>query len=512
MATQLRVLLIEDSESDALLITRELRRAGYDVAATRVETSEGMQAALAQGGWDIIICDYALPRFNSPAALSIAIAKTDLPFIVVSGTIGEETAVEMMRSGAHDYLMKNNLKRLGAAVDRELREAEVRRERKRGALQIERHLQRLAALREIDLAITSSLDLRVTLDVILDQVVSRLQVDAACLLLLNPRTQFLEYAAGRGFRGRGMMESRMRVGEGLAGQCALERRTVHHPYLPNEHKNLIRGAAMEAEGFVAYYGTPLVAKGLVLGVLEVFHRSQLEAETDWVDFLEALAGQAAIAIDNATLFDNLQRANLDLILAYDTTLEGWSRALDLRDKETEGHTQRVTELTLDLARAMGLRDEELVHVRRGAMLHDIGKMGIPDHILLKPGPLSDDEWVIMKKHPGYALDLLSPIAYLHPALDIPYAHHEKWDGTGYPRGLRGEQIPQTARIFAVIDVWDALRSDRPYRSAWSQDKALTYIREQAGKHFEPAVVMAFLKLLQQPTPVAVRAYLKQPRN
>jgi putative nucleotidyltransferase with HDIG domain len=238
---------------------------------------------------------------------------------------------------------------------------------------------------------------------------------------------------------------------------------------------------------------------LISGVLEVFHRSPLEAETDWVGFLEALAGQAAIAIDNATLFDNLQRANLDLILAYDTTLEGWSRALDLRDKETEGHTQRVMDLTVELARAMGLREEELVHVRRGALLHDIGKMGIPDHILLKPGPLTDDEWVIMRKHPRYALDLLSPIAYLHRALDIPYAHHEKWDGTGYPRGLQGEGIPRTARIFAVIDVWDALRSDRPYRSAWSQDKALTYIQEQAGRHFDPAVVAAFLGLLKQPT-------------
>jgi response regulator RpfG family c-di-GMP phosphodiesterase len=499
MAAPLRVLLVEDSESDALLVTRELRRAGYDVVVTRVETAETMVAALAQGGWDIIISDYALPRFNSPAALSIARAKTDLPFIVVSGTIGEETAVDMMRSGAHDYLMKNNLKRLGAAVDRELREAEVRRAQKHGVLQIERQLQRLGALREIDLTITSSLDLRVTLDVILDQVTSRLQVDAAGVLLLNPRTQNLEYAAGRGFRGRGVMESQFRVGVGLAGQCALERRTVHHPHLPNEYRNLTRGAAMEAEGFVAYYGTPLVAKGLVLGVLEVFHRSQLEAEPDWVDFLEALAGQAAIAIDNATLFDNLQRANLDLTLAYDTTLEGWSRALDLRDKETEGHTQRVMELTLDLARAMGLGEEELVHVRRGVLLHDIGKMGIPDQILLKPGPLTDDEWVIMKKHPGYALDLLSPIAYLRPALDIPYAHHEKWDGTGYPRGLQGEGIPRTARIFAVIDVWDALRSDRPYRSAWSQDKTLAYIHEQAGRHFDPAVVAAFLQLLKEPT-------------
>ncbi len=499
MAAPLRVLLIEDSESDAVLLTRELLRAGYDPAVTRVETGEAMEAALAEGEWDVIIADYALPTFSAPAALAAAQAKgVDLPFIVISGTIGEETAVEMMRSGAHDYLMKNNLKRLGAAVDRELRDAQVRRERKHAAHQLERHLQRLAALREIDLAITSSLDLRVTLDVILDQVTSRLQVDAAAVLLLNPRTHVLEYAAGRGFRGRTMAEARIRMGEGLAGRCAMERRTVHHPHLPDSQETLVRGPALAAEGFVAYYGTPLVAKGLVLGVLEVFNRSRLETEPDWTSFLEALAGQAAIAIDNATLFDSLQRANLDLILAYDTTLEGWSKALDLRDRETEGHTQRVMDLTMDLARAMGLREEELVHVRRGALLHDIGKMGIPDSILLKPGPLTDDEWVIMKKHPGYALDLLSPIAYLRPALEIPYAHHEKWDGTGYPRGLQAEQIPVAARVFAVVDVWDALRSDRPYRLAWSREQALTYLREQAGKHFDPAVVEAFLKMLQQP--------------
>jgi DNA-binding response OmpR family regulator len=301
MARPLRVLLVEDSESDALLVTRELRRAGYDAVVTRVETAEAMDAALAQGGWDIIISDYALPHFNASAALSIAQAKTDLPFIVVSGTIGEETAVEMMRSGAHDYLMKNSLKRLGAAVGRELRDAEVRRERKHGAIQLERQLQRLAALREIDLAITSSLDLRVTLDVILDQVASRLQVDAAGVLLLNPRTQLLEYAAVRGFRSRAIMEYTTRVGDGLAGQCAQERRTVHHPHLPDDYRRLVRGTAMAAEEFVAYYGTPLIAKGLVLGVLEVFHRSPLEAEPDWLGFLEALAGQAAIATSTTPL-------------------------------------------------------------------------------------------------------------------------------------------------------------------------------------------------------------------
>ena len=192
---------------------------------------------------------------------------------------------------------------------------------------------------------------------------------------------------------------------------------------------------------------------------------------------------------------NFQQAHEELAQAYEATLEGWSRALELRDKETEGHTQRVTEMTMRLTHAMGIYEAELVHIRRGALLHDIGKMGIPDDILRKPGPLTDEEKELMRKHPIYAYEMLSPITYLHPALDIPYCHHEKWDGTGYPRGLQGEQIPLAARIFAVVDVWDALLSNRPYRSGWSEEKVKAYIHEQAGTHFDPQVVEAFMKII-----------------
>jgi len=232
-------------------------------------------------------------------------------------------------------------------------------------------------------------------------------------------------------------------------------------------------------------------------VLEVFHRAPLVTGVDWVSFLETLAGQAAIAIDNATLFNDLQRSNTDLALAYDATIEGWSHALDLRDEETEGHTQRVTEITLQLAKAMGIGDAELVHIRRGGLLHDIGKMGVPDGVLLKPGSLTDEEWVLMRKHPQLAFELLSPIAYLRDALDIPYCHHERWDGTGYPRGLKGEQIPLAARLFAMVDVWDALRSDRPYRKAWDEGKVREHIQSFAGTHFDPNVVPIFLELMEK---------------
>jgi putative nucleotidyltransferase with HDIG domain/PAS domain S-box-containing protein len=189
------------------------------------------------------------------------------------------------------------------------------------------------------------------------------------------------------------------------------------------------------------------------------------------------------------------QAQEELIQSYETTLEGWSRAMDLRDKETEGHTRRVTELTVRMARAMGLAERVIVNMRRGALLHDIGKLGIPDHILLKTGKLTDEEWVIMRKHPLFAYEMLQPINFLKHSLDIPYCHHEKWDGSGYPRGLKGEEIPLAARIFAIVDVWDALRSDRPYREGWSVEKVLDHIRSQSGKHFEPKVVEVFLSLV-----------------
>jgi putative two-component system response regulator len=187
----------------------------------------------------------------------------------------------------------------------------------------------------------------------------------------------------------------------------------------------------------------------------------------------------------------LENLNTELVTAYDKTIEGWSAALDLRDKETEGHTQRVTAMTVVLAQAHGLSDEQIKHMRRGALLHDIGKLGIPDSILLKPGKLTDQEWHTMRQHPVLAYQWLSQIAYLRAALDIPYCHHEKWDGTGYPRGLKGEEIPIAARIFAITDVWDALTSDRPYRQAAGHEQAYQYILSQSGLHFDPQIVELF---------------------
>ena len=192
-----------------------------------------------------------------------------------------------------------------------------------------------------------------------------------------------------------------------------------------------------------------------------------------------------------------KQAEKKLAEAYDTTLKGWANALELRDKETKDHSQRVVNLTIKLAQAMGIEGDELIHIRRGAILHDIGKMGIPDEILRKPGKLTPSEKKIIEKHPIYSSQLLSGIPYLKKAMDIPCCHHERWDGKGYPQGLKGEEIPLTARIFAVVDVWDALLSDRPYSKAWSRDDVITHIRDESGKHFDPEVVKAFLDLVEK---------------
>ncbi len=366
-------------------------------------------------------------------------------------------------------------------------------ERKQAEEKVQRQLEQLSGLSQIDRAITASFELQITLNVLLEQVTTLLRVDAASVLLLNPHFHTLGFSSGRGFRTRAIESTRLRLGEGLAGRAALERRLILIPNLQDSPDPFLT-KNLAGENFVCYCGVPLIVKGQVKGVLEVFHRARFNPDKDWLNFLETLAGQAAIAIDNAELFNNLHRSNAELMRAYDATIEGWSRALDLRDKETEGHTRRVTEMTLHLAQVMGLKDEELMHIRRGALLHDMGKLGVPDGILLKPDKLSDDEWVLMKKHPQYAYDMLAPIDYLRRALDIPYCHHEKWDGTGYPRGLKDEQIPLAARIFAVVDVWDALRSDRPYRAGWSEEKVREHIRQQSSIHFDPKVVEVFLKL------------------
>ncbi len=327
------MLLVEDSPDDAELLARELKRAGLQFETERVDDVEQLRAALRRERWDVVLADHSGPHIDSSRALTaVRDIDADVPFIIVSGTISEEVAIEAMKAGASDFLTKGRLGKLVPVIERELRQADERRTRRR----------------------------------------------------------------------------------------------------------------LEAEG--------------------------RERE---------------------------QRAALDLALAYDATLEGWARAHEQRDTETEGHSRRVAAMTDQLAVALGVPEEERVHIHRGALLHDIGKMAVPDGILLKPGALDEDEWKILRLHPSHAVELLSPIEYLKPALDIPAYHHERWDGTGYPNGLAGEDIPLAARIFAVADVWDALAHARPYRKAWSVLEVTKHLESLAGSHLDPHVSGVFLRLIRE---------------
>lgn len=242
---------------------------------------------------------------------------------------------------------------------------------------------------------------------------------------------------------------------------------------------------------------PLISKGQVKGVLEVLHRSTLTHGQEWQDFLDAIGKQAAIAIENAELVDVLRRSNADLALAYDTTLEGWSTALEMRDPEAVGHSQRIMTMAVRLAELLKMPEQEIVHLRRGALLHDVGKLAIPDSILHKSGPLTDEEWTIIRQHPQNSYDMLYPIAYLRPSLDVVFSHHEWWDGSGYPRGLKGEEIPFGARIFAIVNVWDAMSRVRPYRAAVPRREALAAMRQRAGTQFDPNLLEVFFTMLEE---------------
>lgn len=313
----IKILIIEDNIDDEFFILKSLQDAGYHVISKRVENELALRLALEEEHWDAFVCDFHLPGMDAYRVREICQSYYDVPFLIVSGHIQEEKAVQILEAGAHDFVSKDNLFRLPLALKRELR----------------------------------------------------------------------------------------------------------------QHGHRVRN-------------------------------------------------------------------RLDLEQAFDSVISSWGRSLQLRNDETQGHSERVTNLTVELARFLNLPKKDLVHIYRGALLHDIGKIGIPDAILLKPGRLDEQEMAIMQKHPQYAYDLLNPTEFLRLSIDIPYCHHEKWDGTGYPRGLKGEKIPLSARLFAVVDNFDALTSDRPYRSAWTTEKALEYIQEKSGTHFDPRVVEAFLSYMR----------------
>ncbi len=458
-----------------------------DYTGTVLAYGEGAAGTVAATGEPLIIDNYQTWEgrakvFESTHPFSAIVS---VPMFWHSQVVG---VIHVLRDPQNHKFTEGDLTLLTSFAN----QAAVAVENARLFEETQRRLERLSALRSIDQVIASSLDLRVTLNILLGQILQLLEVDAASVLLYRPELQSLEFVAGQGFRTRTLQATKLHLGNGFAGKAALEQRVVQILDLDRLNTGFLRSKEFINEEFVVYIGVPLITKGNIIGVLEIYNRQRFDPEDEWMDFLETLAGQAAIAIDNINLFNNLEMSNLELIQAYDATIEGWARALELRDMGTEGHSRRVVEMTIELARRLGIVEEQLVLVRQGALLHDIGKMGVPDSVLQKSGALTPDEWKIIYRHPEYAYKWLSPISYLKPALDIPYCHHEKWDGSGYPRGLKGEQIPLAARIFAVVDVWDALTSNRPYRPAWDRKKALKYIKEQSGIHFDPKVVEAFL--------------------
>lgn len=357
-------------------------------------------------------------------------------------------------------------------------------------------IQRLSTFRKIDDTILSDYSTKDLIDLLLKEFVNNLSMDAATVTVINDETQRLEFYLHAGLDRpendlyHGEAAAYVRVCDSIlviqntkTGIDSQRTYPIHHP--------------MNEPFLTGYAVAPLRNMGQLIGIVEVFSKKEINWNRENVQFFEAMAKQTAIAIDKVSMVINLKKSNIDLIHSYEQTLEGWSRAMDIRDHETENHTQRVTSMTMKMGEKLRLPEEQLVQMRRGALLHDIGKLGVPDNILLKKGSLTEEEWQIMRQHPITARELISPIAFLTPAMSIPYFHHEKWDGSGYPQGLRGGEIPIEARIFSIVDVWDAITSDRPYRDAMSPVEASIYIISQSNLHFDPQIVAVFLELLQE---------------
>lgn len=361
--------------------------------------------------------------------------------------------------------------------------------------QTRQQLQHIRSLRQVDLAILENKDVQASMQVIVEIARDQLPVEAVAVYLQPHNQPDLRLAAAIGFDPQPGQDLRWQQ-TALRSPCPCKPQNGVMVHVLDRHADFLEARGLEPSGFKSYVALPIEWDGSQKGLLEVFAREPLYLKSGEADYLQALRGQAAIAMENAQLLLNLSESNRQLLQSYDSTIEGWSSTLALRDEETQEHTLRVMRISLLLAETLGVPEEELKFLRWGALLHDIGKMGIPDSILLKPGPLTDEERLVMEKHPVYAYECLRKIEFLDQALAIPFCHHEHWDGSGYPQGLVGKTIPLPARIFAVADVWDALRTDRPYRQAWTDAQALAYIQSESGQHFDPEIVQTFLDLLE----------------
>ncbi len=483
-----RILIVEDDPVSALDIKSKLAELGYQVIAVCVTGEDAVEKALTLHP-DLILMDVCLKgKMDGVQAAQEIHARESIAVIYLTVSPADDTLQRAKITEPYAYIQKPvSTRELHIIVDVAIYKHRIQRE-------VSAQLQRLTAMCMVDEAILNSHDPHYTMRVALHQIIFQLDLDAAAVLLFDPSNSALEFFEGYGFRTVDFQAICVDLGREFVGKPSqsYQIEQVRDVVKSQNGTNLDR---MREESFVGYIVLPLFCKDQLIGILEVFRRSPLEKDPEWLDFLMALANQVAVAIDNASMVEELRATNLNMVESYDATILGWSAALEMREPGTLGHSQKMTEMTLQVAQAMGIEEKELDDIRRGALLHDVGKMGVPDHILLKPGELTPEEWEIMRRHTSYAKDLLSFVPFLKPALDISIYHHERWDGTGYPEGLKGESIPLSARIFAVVDVWDALLSDRPYRKAWPKDEVVEYLRQKAGSHFDPQVVDTFLKLI-----------------
>ena len=348
-------------------------------------------------------------------------------------------------------------------------------------------------LENIDQA-NSDLDVLTFYQIVLDRLATFLDTKAAALLVRNKGAGF-ECLAERGFYTQLIRHSCQQSKQGLFAKAARTQKISWLNYSALDLQDTDISKMMDVEGFTSFLAVPVLAANQTLGILEFFGHKPISIEADQKKYLKIISGQLAQVILRREEMQARNEAIIEMENACYEMMSAWVQAVEIRDQYTADHTQRTTDLTLQIAVRMGIPDEMLIHVTRGALLHDIGKLAIPDNILQKPGALTEKEWKLMRRHPLFAYQILEPVKYLRPAIDIPYCHHERWDGSGYPRGLRAENIPLPARIFSVVDVWDALTSDRPYRKAWTEEDTLSYIEDKAGEEFDPDVVNEFLEIM-----------------
>lgn len=484
-----RILIVEDEVIVAKDIERKLIQMGHEVIATAMTGEDAISLAL-NAKPDLVLMDIKLQgEMDGIQASSRIHSHINIPLIFLTALNDEDTLQRAKITEPFGYIQKPiTARELHIAVEIALYKHAVQKE-------LSTQLQHMTAMRLIDQAIITGKDLHWTMQVVLHQIAVQLEVSAVAVMFASPYSGLLEYFEVSGFRSTNYNNFYQKPDGGLIGQALKQGKRFMVENLRETNLFDERLSWMLSEQFHFYIAVPLYSKGRVLGILELFHRSRFLPTREWFEFLDSLAQQVTIAVENTRLVDELTSVNVEILQSYNATIVGLSSALELRDRETKGHSQRVTDLTLRVARDLGYEGENLEHLRRGSLLHDIGKVGIPDSILLKPDSLTNEEWEIMRRHPMMAQEMLSSVPFLRPALEIPLYHHERWDGSGYPLGLKGEKIPLSARIFAVVDVWDALLSDRPYRKAWERKQVVQYLQKQSGVLFDPMVVEAFLRVV-----------------